>query len=350
MATIPASEARNQFTSRVIAVFKERPQVFAFLRSFFQTEESNERYISVDVQRGLEKVAVDVIRGSEGTFNKFSLANQKKFDPPYYREFFDVTETDLYNRMLGTGDVDAFVFAAFIENVVERLGKIQDKIERAYELQCAQVFQTGIVTMNSGDSIDFKRQSDSKVDISSSGPWSTGSNDPRTALQTGLDFLRSDGKSQGVLVNAIFGAKAWNTLLNNSTFSASADVKSFDLAMVGAPQRNAVGGTMLGRITVGSQELIAWGYNEGYENSSNVFTKYIDDTNVILLPEVSGCKLAFAGVPTVFDMGETQTMPGAYHLVEKLDKYDGIHKMGLKSAGLAVPYKVDQIYTIKVVA
>lgn len=350
MATIPASEARNIFTSKVIAVFKERPQVFSFLRSFFPTDESNERYISVDVQRALEKVAVDVIRGSEGTFNKFSLANQKKFDPPYYREFFDVTEVDLYNRMLGTGDVDAFVFAAFIENVVDRLGKLQDKIERAYELQCSQVLQTGIVTMVTGDSIDFKRKALSKVDLSSSAPWSTGSNNPVAAMQTGLDFLRGVGKSQGVLVNGLFGAKAWNALLSNSTFSARADVKSFDLANVSAPQRNAVGGTMLGLITVGSQQIMAWGYNEGYENASDTFTKYIADENVILLPEVSAGKLAFAGVPTVFDMGETATMPGAYHLVEKLDKYDGVHKLGLKSAGLAVPYKVDQIYTMKVVA
>lgn len=350
MATIPASEARNIFTSKVIAVFKERPQVFSFLRSFFPTEESTERYISVEVQRSLEKVAVDVIRGSEGNFNKFSLANQKKFDPPFYREWLNVTETDLYNRMLGNGDVDAFVFSAFIENVVDRVGKLQDKIERAYELQCSQALQTGIVTMQTGDNIDYKRQSTSKVDLSSSAPWTTGTNDPIAALQTGLDFLRSEGKSQGVLTNGIFGAKAWNALLGNAKFSARADVKSFDLANVAAPQRNAVGGTMLGLITVGSQQVMAWGYNEGYENASDTFTKYIADENVILLPEVSACKLAFAGVPTVFGAGENAVTPGAYHMVEELNQYQGVHKMGLMSAGLAVPYKVDQIYTAKVVA
>jgi len=350
MATIPASEARNMFTSKVIAVFKERPQVFSFLRSFFPNAESNERYISVEVQRGLEKVAVDVIRGSEGNFNKFSLANQKKYDPPFYREFFDVTEVDLYSRMLGTGDVDAFEFTAFVENTVSRLGFLQDKIERAYELQCSQVLQTGIVTMVTGDSIDYKRKALSKVDLSSSAPWTTGTNDPIAALQTGLDFLRGVGKSQGVMANAIFGAKAWNALLSNALFSARADVKSFDLANVGAPQRNAVGGTMLGLITVGSQQVMAWGYNEGYENVSDTFTKYIADENVILTTEFAAGKLAFGGVPTVFDMGEAATMPGAYHLVEKLDKYDGVHKMGLKSAGLAVPYKIDQYYTMKVTA
>lgn len=350
MATIPASEARNIFTSKVIAVFKERPQVFSFLRSFFPTEESTERYISVDVQRGLEKVAVDVIRGSEGNFNKFSLANQKKFDPPFYREWLNVTETDLYNRMLGNGDVDSFVFSAFIENVVDRVGKLQDKIERAYELQCSQALQTGIVTMQTGDNIDYKRQGSSKVDLSSSAPWTTGTNDPIAALQTGLDFLRSEGKSQGVLANGIFGAKAWNALLSNAKFSARADVKSFDLANVAAPQRNAVGGTMLGLITVGSQQVMAWGYNEGYENASDTFTKYIADENVILLPEISAAKLAFAGVPTVFGGGENAVTPGAYHMVEELNQYQGVHKMGLMSAGLAVPYKVDQIYTAKVVA
>jgi hypothetical protein len=349
MATIPASEARNIFTSKVIAVFKERPQVFSFLRSFFPTEESFDRYISIDVQRGLEKVAVDVIRGSEGNFNKFSLANQKKFDPPYYREWFDVTETDLYNRMLGTGDVDSFVFAAFIENVVSRIEVMRNIIERAYELQCAQVLDSGIVALKSGDNIDFKRQSGSKVDESST-PWTTGTNNPITTLQLGCDWLRAEGKSQGSIVNAIFGAKAWNALLDNTLFKSRSDIKSFDLASIATGPGSGNGGRPLGRITVGGYEVNCWGYNEGYETASNTFTKYIPEEKVIMLPENPGFKLAFAGVPTVFDINEAPVTTGAYHLVEELNKYQGVHKMGLKSAGLAIPVAVDKIYTVKVTA
>lgn len=349
MASIPASEARHMFTSMLIDILKERPMVFSFLRSFFPTKESATKYLTIDTSRGYEHIAKDVVRGSEGNFNKFSLGTEKKFEPPYYREWFNVTEIDLYDRMTGAGDVDDFVFSQFLENVRDKVMGIINKVERSIELQCAQVLQTGIVTLNSGDNIDFKRLALSMVNLTGA-YWTTTTVDPITSLQTGCDFLRGTGKSQGVTINGIFGAAAWNALINNPIFSSKADVRRFDLAAIRTEQRNSVGGTLLGQITVGSYLMDCWGYTEGYDDAGNAFVKYVNDKNVILLPENPQFKLGFAAVPQVFGTEGGPVVAGQYLIGEKIDAFDGVHKMDVKSAPLAIPTAVDQIYTIQAVA
>lgn len=350
MASIPASEARNIYTAMVIDMIKESPKVYSFLRSFFPTKTSATKYLTIDASRGYEKIAKDVVRGADGNLNKFSLATEKKFEPPYFREVINMTDIDLYDRLIGSGNVDSFIFSQFLENTRDKVLAIISKIERAIERQCAQVLQTGIVTLESGDNIDFKRAAASMVNLTGA-YWTTGSNDPITSLQAGLDRIRGVGKSQDQTYNGIFGASAWNALKNNSTFSASADIRRFELATIRTEQRTATGGVPLGQITVGAYILNCWGYTEGYDDDSNSFTKYVNDKNVILLPEKPQFKLGFAAVPQVFGTdGNGPSLVGEYHLNEKIDTFDSVHMMDVKSAPLPIPTAVDQIHTIQAVA
>jgi len=62
---ITLDQARGAFTNAVIAVYKENVTPTSFLRSFFPSVFSTTKYISFDVKRANEKVAVDILKGNQ---------------------------------------------------------------------------------------------------------------------------------------------------------------------------------------------------------------------------------------------------------------------------------------------
>lgn len=348
MANIASSDARALFTKMLVDVYKERTAPTSFLRSFFTVKEEVTKELSIEVQRGTEKIAVDVERGTEGNRNKFSRSTEKIFVPPYYREYFDATELSLYDRLFGSTEIDDGIFTAFLEQVAEKLRLLQDKIERAYEVQCSQVLETGIVTLNAGINIDFKRKAASLVDNSGS-PWTTGTNSPYDDLEEGGNFLRQTGKISGGVINAIMGSSAFSAFLNNTIVKDRADVRNFFLDMVRGPQRNSVGAALHGEVSAGSYNFRIWTYPEFYDNSSGVSTPYINAKKVILLPEAPRFVLGFAAVPQLATVNGG-VKKGAYIVGDYIDERNHKHIFDIRSAGVAIPVAVDQIYTMQVVA
>lgn len=345
---IPVVQARELFTKALIAVYKERTTPKSFLRSFFRVVESGSKMLSIEVQRGTEKIAVDVERGTEGNRNSFSRSTEKIFVPPYYREYFDATQMDLYDRLFAaSGTIDEVVFSDFINAVADKLRSLQEKIERAYEKQCADVLLDGIVPLQSGVNIDFKRKAGSLVDLGGGSYW-TDSVNPYTTLETGANFIRKEGKFGGNVINAILGSEAMAAFLDNADVKERADIKNFSLDQIREPQRVA-DGTLHGRVSAGAYMVNLWTYNEFYTNSSGVATPFIDPTKVILLPEQTNFVLGFAAVPQLITEGITTTK-GAYVFGEYVDQRKVAHVFDIKSAGVAIPVAVDTIYTVKTVA
>lgn len=347
MGSISTKDARGVLTKALIDVYKERTVPMSFLRSFFQTVESTTKNISIEVQRGTERIAVDVERGTEGNRNSFAKSSEKIFTPPYYVEYFDATELDLYDKLFGTGDIDSGQFAQFIDGLAEKLRMLQDKIERSYELQCAQVLSTGIVTLNAGTNIDFKRKAASLVALS--GDWTSGAVDPIAHILAGAKFIREVGKSQGANVNVILGESVLSAFLNNTLVKSRADIRNFFLDNIAAPQRNSVGGTLHGEVSAGAYKARIWTYSEVYEDASGTVTPYINAKQMIVLPENPRFKLAFAAVPQLLTEGQAVSK-GAYRISDYKDQRKTTHDFEIKSAGVAVPTAVDQIYTRTVIA
>lgn len=345
---ISSVDARALFTKEVIAVYQDILRPTSFLRSFFAVSESTTKNVSIEVERNSEPVAVDVIRGTEGNRNTFSNSTEKIITPPYYREYLELTSLDGYDRLfsVNTDSVNENVFNEFLAQVAKRMDRLVYKIERSHEKQAADVFETGILTLSNGTTIDFKRKADSKVTVPT---WATGTNDPFDAIEDGCNFLRTAGKAQGGVINMICGQEAWAAFLKNDIVKARADVRNFSLDAVRAPQRNAVGGTLLGESTAGSYIVRCWGYPEFYTNASGVATPYLNTKKVILLPEAPSFTMAYAAVPKVWKEG-TSIEPGMYHFGEYMDERKKSHIMDVESAAVAVPVAVDQIYTMQVLA
>lgn len=349
---ISFSDAESLFTKKVVAVFADTPRPLSFGRSFFREVETDTKEISIMVQRGTEKIAVDVTRGTEGNRNKFDKSTEKIFVPPYYREFFDLTELDVYDNLLQSAMVAPAMFGRFIKTVAEKSQVMADAIDRAYEKQCWDVLQTGIVTLNKGTNIDFKRKAGSIVNISgiSGRAWTVANNattTPYADLEAACTFARTEGKTSASVFNAIFGTEALASFLSLPQVQSRNDIKNITLDTISTPQRNAAGGVLHGELTAGSYRIRIWSYPEYYDNASGVSTQYVDSKNVIVVPENPAFLLSYAAVPQLIEPGQ---MPkkGKFIFDNYKDERNTNHIFDVKSAGVAIPVGVDQIYTMKV--
>jgi len=351
--TIGFDQARAVLTNTVVAVYRESTVVTSFFRSFFPTVTARTRYVSIETKRGTEKVASDVLRGTKGNLNQRKRSTLKTIDPPLYKEGININELEVYDTAFGT--LDPSLLAQLGVETAEEMDDITSKIERAYELQCAQALLTGVITLSNQDNIDFKRKAASLPDGLANGGagtyWTVTTVDPMLSLIAGGDFIRQVGKSQGDTYNVVIGGNALNAMLNNPIWQEKYKMFNITLGEIGLPQRNSVGGTLHGQISAGSYKYNIWTYTDGYEDDSLVFHKYMDDDKIIILPTQTNFRLAFGQIPMLPGMTPAGTSgAGSYVLKEWIDFENTNHRMEINSAGIAIPLAIDQIYTQKVVA
>lgn len=348
MGEIAATDAYGLYTKKLIAIFKERAQPTNFLRSFFKTEESTTKELAIEVQRGDEFMAVDVARGTEGNRNEWKWSTEKIFVPPFYKEFFDITQLQLYDRLFGATTIDDAAFAQLINDTAAKIDQLKDKIDRAIERQCAQVFTDGIVTLKNGINIDYKRKAASLVDPGA-GQYFANAIDPFPLFEKGAQFMRKEGLSDGGVFNAIIGSEAWIDLLNNAKFNSRQNLFHLTLDGVTGPQRQASSGAnLMGYISAGSYKIQLWTYEQYFvDPADGVKKQYIDPKLVVMLPTTgTDFKLGFAAVPQLLKPGQP-VRTGAYILKEQMDEENAVHKMIVESAPLAIPVQIDRIYTFR---
>jgi len=352
MITIAASDAQGLYTKAVVDVFKERATPTGFLRSFFKTKETTTLELSIEVQRGFEFVAQDVIRGTEGNRNTFGKTSEKLFIPPYHREYYDITSLQSYDRLFTGGDISDSLFADMVNDSADKMLQLREKIERAHELQCAQIFENGTATFVNAGYIDFKRKAASMVNKGAGNYWATGSVSPFDDLEDGCVFLRTKAKAQGERFNAIFGSDALADMLTNTTFLARQNVWAMRLDAIAPPQRNSVGAVYHGSLTCGAYLVDCWSYPEYYDTKSgNTITSnpYVNPKKVVMLPSAPRFTFGFAAVPQLIGAG-MKPIKGAFIINEYKSERNAEHILDIQSAGLAIPTQVDAIYTVQVKA
>ena len=349
---IPIVDVRGLFTTKMVAVYKELSIPTTFLMSFFKAVESTTKTVSIAVKRGTETVAVDVHRYSEGNRNESTRTSQKMILPPLYHEYLTANEHELYDMVVTSlMEGKTTYFAELVAGTAEAMLELRYKIERACELQCAQVLETGIVQLASGDNIDFGRKAGSLVDKGGGNYWVTGTVDPIKDLENGAKFLREIGKAQGGTFDAIFGADALSDFLNNTIVKERADIRNYKLDDIRAPEMSN-GATYHGQVSCGSYRVNIWAYPQVFENASAVITNYVNAKKVVMLPtpENTKNKLAFAAVPQLIGSNGKIPQKGRYLITEHVDDKQTAHEIHIKSAPVAVPVAIDQIYTVQVVA
>jgi hypothetical protein len=357
MANLSISEARGLFTRELIAVFDESKQLApkSFLLSFFKKKTTDQKNISIQVRRGQELIAVDVLRGTGGNRNTISKHSEKLLTPPYFKEWFDATELDRYDLLFGEAatSISASTFNGMIENAIEKTMLLKDKINRTYELYASQVFESGIVQLTSGDNIDFKRKATSMVDLTSSGYFNNTDANPMEAFTAAGNFLRQIGKAGDGVFNVIMGSDVLTAFISNPFVTAQNYNLNIKLIELNMPQVGAEGGVYHGQFSAGSYKFNIWSYPEIYD-LAGVATPYIDTDQAYVLPVNSfEGYLSFAGVPAIVK-GTNDAFPEFvsqiatdFYLYNYVDPAKESHVFGVKSAAIPIPVTIDRIYSMK---
>lgn len=360
--SISAADIRALYTKTLVDVYRERIAPTEFIQNLFPVTTVPTKTVAIEVERFGEKVALDVVRGTEGNRNTFTRNSEKIFEPPFFREYFDLTELDLYDRVIGSqGNANKPLFIALINEGAERLGKLVDKIRRAKEIQAAQILETGVVTMNQGvtASIDFRRKTTSMVDLGA-GNYFANAIDPFPAFENGALFLRKTGRSADGVFNALMGSQALADLLANTKFQNRQNLFNMALDAVQGPARNGGGATFHGIITAGSFKVQLWAYPQFYDlanldsngnpNGTYTQTAYWNTKKVVMFPVAPRFKFVHCAVPML--IGEPGQLPaqGEYVMQEFLDNRLAKHIMDVQSAPVPIPVAIDTIYTFQAVA
>ncbi len=357
--TIPANQARGLFTQQLISVYKQIPVVKEFLGTFFPARTSDTRYLYWAVRREGEPIAVNVLRGTEGNRNSFSIETDKIVDPPYYREYFDLTQTDLYYRAFNSSVISDSLMSDYMMWAAEHLQSLHNKIKRAVEYQRAQILQTGIVTLAQGATVDFKRNTDSIVAYSAGNDWSIDTVSPYDTISTGCNFLRTVGKAQGGNFIVIMGEDAQKAFLKNPFVLERQREFNMKLDDLKPQFREASGCSYHGRVTAGSYTVDIFTYPEWYDASTpanpNTSTPYIDTKKIIIMPENPDFMTGYAAVPYLPKAGQSgmgislpQIQRGQYVVGDYIDERNTAWIMDIKSAPIALPTAIDMIYTATV--
>jgi hypothetical protein len=361
--SIPAVQAQALFTKAYLTAYSESVPAPMFYKSFFTTRTFETKSVSIQVERAYEAIAVDVLRGVDGNRNTFSRYTEKEFIPPYYSENFDATQLDRYDVLFGADPSFTPSTIGFLaRNVADKYNALRAKIDRAKEKQCADVLNTGIITLKSGDSIDYKRKATSKVDLTGAGGyWSTTSTDVEAQLVAGAGFIRTKGRNSASEFHLIMSGTAWTYLKKTTYFTTLANFQQVQLLDVTFPVKNAAGQTYAGRIVAGAYLFNVWLYDEVYDDFSTgsaVSTRYMAANKAVMIP-VSGTRfeLVHAGVPAIIrDVTRAEfsqyitNQASEYWLNNYIDEKAKAHVFEIYSAPLAIPVSVDQIYTMQVTA
>lgn len=351
---ISQSDAFGLYTQMLMDVYVQMPEPTRFLRSFFPDDIAPTLEISIQVERAGELVASDVMRGTEGNRNNFDKSTERIYIPPLYREFFDKTTLQLYDKLYSAQSIDEGIFFRFLTDVATKMKLIENMIDRAYERQCAQVLQTGVVQLVNGDNINYNRLATSMVDLGAGNYWSTNGVDPFEDIQAGCTFVRQRGKFQGTRYNVIMGENAAKAFFKNDVFLSRQNLFNLALDLVKPPQRMS-DGTYHGSITAGPYTVGIWSYPEYYDSATPTqaaptpSVPYIDAENVIIVPETPRFKLCYAAVPQIID-GRKEPVVGKFKWAEFVTERVAAVDVDCQSAGLAVPVAIDQIYTMQAVA
>ena len=353
-------EARSLFTQAVMAVYDENIAPASFLRSFFETRTFTTKEISTEVRRGTEKIAVDVIRGTDGNRNQFTRFSEKIYVPPFYNEYFDITSLDRYDRAFGEpANINPATVGYLANDVGMKIAALRDKIDRAKEKQVAQVFETGIVELKNGDNIDFKRKAESLVDVGSGNYWDAVDAPIEQQLVDAAKFMRNVGKNTVPVLTLILSSDAWIALKASNYFKDNANYVKVSLLDVGMPSQVASTGAVYhGRISAGAHIYNVYTYDEVYEDADGNIVSYLPSNKAIILPtQGQQFILSHAGVPAILaDTANAEfpeyigTVSAEYYINNYIERKRKAHIFEIYSAPLPVPVTVDQIYTMQVLA
>ena len=352
---IPIEQHSVTITKKIVGKFNEDIPVRSGFGGFFPAETTPTLMVDVEVQRDNDLIAVDVMRFTEGNKTKYTKATEHTYIPPFFKEDYDFARDEVYMNTVALGAMNVkAVNATIAQNALKAVRKNRQKIERATAKQQADVLQSGIVTLKNGDSIDFRRKAASIVDLGAGNYWNEAGTTPSTDLGAGMTFLRNVGNSTGSTVNVVMRGDAMDAFLANESMKEILNSRRMDRAKIVMPQFNEASGMAFhGQVSAGDFTVNLWTYNEKYTDENGATQFYLARENAIIIPNDFQGKTVYGGLPYLRKTGKMKTpaVAEAQFLLRAYDDEKTISStLELTSAPLAIPFTIDKVYTLKVLA
>ena len=258
--------------------------------------------VAIDIERMDEEVAIVISKCTGPNLNDVDIFTTKEFEPPTYGEAIPLNVCDLINRQLGENPFDAAntgYMSKLIAMMVRGFAGIDNKINRAIELQASQILQTGMLSLTDGNGavrydLDFTPKTSHFPTVGTS--WSAVGAVPLQDLDSLAQQIRADsGINPDKL---IFGAIALRNFLANQEVKDQLDNRRMEVAEV-APRFADSGATFYGHVWVGTTRMEMWAYPETFKSpQTGLPVKYVADDKVIMMSTKTRFDKASARVPT----------------------------------------------------
>jgi hypothetical protein len=294
----------NESTKKMIRLYNQTAPATMFLSGMFQSPPENfhnSETVELDVERDDEDVAVVIQDLTTGyRFNSTDIYTNKEFKPPVFKEAFALQSTDLLKR---DGGVDPFADARFQSKATLRafkaFRKLEKKIRRAIEQQCAQILTTGTVTLTdkNGTALFTLSFSPKVAHFPTAATAWDAANPTIAADLLSLDnTIRNNGLNDPDM--KIMGELSFEAAMEDSDFRARFDTRRADLGSIGPMKKVGNGGIFRGIVDIGNYRSEVWTYNGRYKDpQTSVKVKYVPDDKVISRFSDGRLDLTFGRIP-----------------------------------------------------
>lgn len=353
MSTISTTQLMPLLSTEVVRTFNEQLKIKpkSFLSSFFPVIQSKALYPKAKVRRATEKVAKPVPFGHQGNRNMNNKFSVTTYDLYYFRENLDIIKTDAWFNVFGQTSYNANNVASLIDVIVTEMEVVVDKIMRSKEYQAASVLIDGTADSIDGGSIDFGRNPDSMVDLGLGNYWSTTSNNPYVDIQTGCDWLRTEGKCPSTTFDVIMGSAAYNAFILTDQFQKRQQYYNSSPDTMFLNQMQTTGGLYKGMIDAASYNVRIWVYNDFYEDLNGDMQPYFATNKVVIIPENPDFNTLHGACPLVDASGKSISMEASPYVFNNyIDPARYEHIFDVQSRYLVTPVAVNQMYTMQVLA
>jgi len=289
----------------MIEKYVEKRTLGMFLSSFFRPVRGSTggtgKTITWDSVRYTDKIAGTVDRNTGSNLNTTSIYSSKELTPPEYSEAVAIDVNDLVERMAGEDPFSASnrsFSARFISKMTEGVVEMTDKVNRAVELNAAQVLQTGTISLDGARpfAADFKPKATHFPTVATT--WdNSGTATPLDDIEALANVIKTD--SRKIVRRCIMGRTALREFIETDQVIGRADSRRMNLIDIN-PDMQRRGANFWGTIQAGEFEVEIWGYTAEYEPfDGSPKTTYVDENKVILLPDEPALVVASLQVPKV---------------------------------------------------
>lgn len=349
-------------TTKMLSMYEQNRRPSRFLSTLFRSPRENfhnTEAVEIDIQRDDEEVAVAVTSLKAGyNFNKRELYTNKRFIPPIFKEGININNQDMINRQAG---VDPFQDPNYVAHALKifasGMALVEDKINRAVELQASQVLQTGTATLKdeNGNSVYTIDYSPKATHFPTASPvWNGVSPTIKADLSNLMGVIRNDGLADPTM--SIWGIRAYNDAMADTSFKELFNKESATQASIVRLGRPPVPGAQYrGTVDIDHYPLDIWTYEGKYVDvETGVKTTYIDQDKVVIYAPDIRLDMTWGNSPMILPP-ERRVVPfipprisrpgmGGVDMITNIwTTDDGEHLFGgITARPLAIPTAIDQ--------